>query len=81
MASADDTEEMLRLAAQGFDLLFANDLEAAVNVFVAESQENSPFHLVGLGVCAFLKAALGMEVRPVHIISLTNANLHSTLPL
>ncbi|KAI6138074.1 outer membrane protein Iml2/Tetratricopeptide repeat protein 39 [Pisolithus tinctorius] len=61
MASADDTEEMLRLATQGFDLLFANDLEAAVNVFVAESQENSPFHLVGLGVCAFLKAALGME--------------------
>ncbi|KAI5986667.1 outer membrane protein Iml2/Tetratricopeptide repeat protein 39 [Pisolithus albus] len=61
MTSALDTEEMLRLATQGFDLLFANDLEAAVEVFGTEGQDNSPFHLMGLGICAFLKAALGME--------------------
>ncbi|KAI6103663.1 outer membrane protein Iml2/Tetratricopeptide repeat protein 39 [Pisolithus sp. B1] len=61
MTSPQDTEETLRLAAQGFDLLFANDLEAAVDVFATEGQDNSPFHLMGLGVCAFLKAALGME--------------------
>ncbi|KIK19843.1 hypothetical protein PISMIDRAFT_682759 [Pisolithus microcarpus 441] len=61
MTTAQDTEEMLRLATQGFDLLFANDLEAAVEVFGTEGQDNSPFHLMGLGICAFLKAALGME--------------------
>ncbi|KAI6115400.1 outer membrane protein Iml2/Tetratricopeptide repeat protein 39 [Pisolithus croceorrhizus] len=61
MTSPQDTEETLRLATQGFDLLFANDLEAAVDVFATEGQGNSPFHLMGLGVCAFLKAALGME--------------------
>ncbi|KAI6010291.1 outer membrane protein Iml2/Tetratricopeptide repeat protein 39 [Pisolithus marmoratus] len=62
MASAQDIEGILRLAGQGFDLLFANDLEAAVDVFAAEGQEeNSPIYLMGLGVCAFLKAAFGME--------------------
>ena len=25
--------------------------------------DDSPFHLLGMGVCAFLEAALGMEVR------------------
>jgi len=59
---ATETEEMLRLASSGFDLLFANDIDAAMRAFSADGQDNSPFHLMGLGVCAFLKAALGMEV-------------------
>ncbi|KAL4064823.1 hypothetical protein V8B97DRAFT_1986391 [Scleroderma yunnanense] len=58
-----ETEEMLRLASSGFDLLFANDLDAAMRVFSADGQDNSPFHLMGMGVCAFLKAALGMEAE------------------
>ena len=53
-----ETEELLA-ATQGFDHLFANRLEDARTVF---SSKNSPFHLMGLGVCAFLQAALGMEV-------------------
>lgn len=48
----------MRSATQGFDHLFANDIDAAQKVF--ESEE-APFHLLGLGVVAFLQAALGME--------------------
>ncbi|KAI6101303.1 outer membrane protein Iml2/Tetratricopeptide repeat protein 39 [Pisolithus sp. B1] len=61
MASAQDTEEMFRLASQAFDLLLDNEPEAAADIFSAEGQENSPFHLLGLGVCALLKAVLEME--------------------
>lgn len=53
-------EFLLRSATQGFDHLFANDINAAKNAF--ESADDSPFHLLGLGVVAFLQAALGMEV-------------------
>lgn len=62
MAADIDPAESLRVASQGFDLLFANDLVGAVDVFSADGCRESPFHLMGLGVCAFLKAALGMEV-------------------
>ncbi|KAF8838754.1 hypothetical protein BDN67DRAFT_933260 [Paxillus ammoniavirescens] len=62
MSTEIDTVETLRLAFQGFDRLFANDMDGAIDVFGAEGQEESPFHLIGLGVCAFLKAALGMEI-------------------
>lgn len=58
-----DPTENLRVASQGFDLLFANDLVGAVDLFSADRYRDCPFHLMGLGVCAFLKAALGMEVR------------------
>ncbi|KIO06758.1 hypothetical protein M404DRAFT_138095 [Pisolithus tinctorius Marx 270] len=61
MPLALDTEEMLRLLTRCLDLLFANELEAALEVFSAEGQESSPFHLLGLGVCSILKAVLGME--------------------
>ncbi|KAI6040557.1 hypothetical protein EDC04DRAFT_3140213 [Pisolithus marmoratus] len=61
MALAQDTEEMFRLANQGFDLLLANDLDAAVDIFAAEGQENSPMHLMGLGICTVLKAVLHLE--------------------
>lgn len=58
-----DPTESLRVASEGFDLLFANDLVGALDLFSDDCYRNSPFHLMGLGVCAFLKAALGMEVR------------------
>ena len=57
-----DPAESLRVASEGFDLLFANDLVGAVDLFSADRYYDSPFHIMGLGVCAFLKAALGMEV-------------------
>lgn len=63
MATNIDPAESLRVASEGFDLLFANDLVGAVDLFSADDCRDSPFHLMGLGVCAFLKAALGMEVR------------------
>lgn len=73
MTTSIDPAESLRLASQGFDLLFANDLVGAVDIFSTDSCRESPFHLMGLGVCAFLKAALGMEVgflfQPSHCSS------------
>ncbi|EIW74024.1 hypothetical protein CONPUDRAFT_113920 [Coniophora puteana RWD-64-598 SS2] len=56
--SAQDTDAQLQSAAKGFDHLFANDIDAARKAF---DGEDSPFHLLGMGVCAFLQAALGME--------------------
>ena len=46
-------------ATEGFDHLFSNRLADARKQL---GSDNSPFHLLGLGVCAFLEAALGMEV-------------------
>ncbi|KAF7358809.1 Mitochondrial outer membrane protein IML2 [Mycena sanguinolenta] len=48
----------LASANTGFDHIFANDIGLARTAFQAD---NTPFHLLGLGVCAFLEAALGME--------------------
>ncbi len=58
-AAPQDTEAQLRAARVGFDYLFANDLQKARDTFAAG---DSPFHAMGHGVCAFLEAALGMEV-------------------
>lgn len=58
--SKPSAESLLRSATEGFDLLFANDIDEARKAFASE--EDSPFHLIGLGVVAFLQAALGMEV-------------------
>jgi hypothetical protein len=49
----------LQSAKLGFDHLFSNDIDAAKKTF---QSTDDPFHLFGLGVCAFLEAALGMEV-------------------
>lgn len=57
----------LRSATKGFDHLFSNEIVEARGAF---SAHDSPFHLLGLGVCAFLEAALGMEVRADSIIFL-----------
>ena len=61
-APADDTAALLRAATRGFDHIFSNEILAARAVF--DSTNDSAFHALGLGVCAFLEAALGMEVRP-----------------
>lgn len=57
---AEETTQSLRVATTGFDALFANDIDKAREIF---GTDGSPFHLLGAGVCAFLEAALGMEVR------------------
>ena len=60
MASTDDeTQKQLTDATRGFDELFQNELDNARKIF---SSSDSPFHQLGLGACAFLEAALGMEV-------------------
>ena len=62
-----DTETQLRNARVGFDHLFANDLIKARETFASG---DSPFHQMGHGVCAFLEAALGMEVHTQYIPTL-----------
>lgn len=52
---------MFHLLYQGVNLILADNLDAAVDVFAAAGQENSPFCFFGLGVCAALKALLNME--------------------
>ncbi|KAF8967258.1 hypothetical protein BDZ97DRAFT_1804125 [Flammula alnicola] len=55
---AHPNAELLLSATKGFDYLFSNDIVSAREHF---KQRDDPFHLMGLGVCAFLEAALGME--------------------
>lgn len=55
----DDTQTQLTDATRGFDELFQNELDGAREIFATS---DGPFHLLGLGACAFLEAALGMEV-------------------
>jgi hypothetical protein len=59
----DPTLIFLASANAGFDHLFANNIAQARMAFASppSSSPGSPFHLLGLGVCAFLEAALGME--------------------
>ncbi|KAI0705857.1 hypothetical protein BC835DRAFT_1313841 [Cytidiella melzeri] len=54
----EETTRHLLAATAGFDALFANDLQKARDTF---RTNESAFHLLGSGVCAFLEAALGME--------------------
>lgn len=55
----EDTLKEMNEATRGFDLLLSNQLPEARAVF---GENDHPFHLMGRGVCAFLQAALGMEV-------------------
>ncbi|EJD00336.1 uncharacterized protein FOMMEDRAFT_159009 [Fomitiporia mediterranea MF3/22] len=56
-----DAEEAALLAAtKGFDHLFSNRLADAREQFASD---DSPYHLLGQGVCAFMQAALGMETN------------------
>ena len=62
--SLEETSANYHDAAKGFDHLFANDLQKARDVFEAGG---SSFHMIGMGICAFLEAALGMEVSPTSL--------------
>ncbi|RXW20654.1 hypothetical protein EST38_g5215 [Candolleomyces aberdarensis] len=53
---------LLESATKGFGFLFANDIVAAKEHF---GGNEDPFHLMGLGVCSFLEAVLGMETNLV----------------
>jgi hypothetical protein len=55
----DETIAHLKSATAGFDFIFSNDLESAENLF---KSSDSALHLLGSGGCAFLQAALSMEV-------------------
>jgi hypothetical protein len=59
-ASYDQVVDVLQKATVGFDHLFSDEITDAKSVF---EKHDSPFHLLGLGVCSFLEASLGMEVR------------------
>ena len=50
---------LLLNVAKGFDYLFSDDIASAKKHF---EPHNDPLHLLGLGVCTFLEAALSMEV-------------------
>ena len=54
-----ETATQLSSASKAFDALFDNDVRRAKETF---KTDDSPFHLLGLGVVSFLEAALGMEV-------------------
>jgi hypothetical protein len=58
---ADHPDAQLLLSAtKGFDYLFSNDIVSARAHF---QSHDDPFSQLGVGICAFLEAALGMEVR------------------
>ena len=57
--------QLLLNAANGFDYLFSNDINSARTHF---QSHDDPFSLLGMGFCAFLEAALGMEVRNKSLI-------------
>ena len=58
--SYDQVVDVLQKATIGFDHLFSDEIADAKSVF---HEHDSPFHHLGLGVCSFLEASLGMEVR------------------
>jgi hypothetical protein len=58
--SYDHVADSLRKANVGFDHLFLDEIADAKSAFQGH---DSPIHLLGLGVCSFLEASLGMEVR------------------
>ena len=49
----------LKSATAGFDLIFSNELDKAGELF---KTSDSAFHLLGSGACAFLQAAVSLEV-------------------
>ena len=70
MAESDTVHpnaQLLLSATSGFDYLFSNDIDSARTHF---QRHHDPFHLLGTGICAFLEAALGMEVcnKPFFIL-------------
>ncbi|KAG8733358.1 hypothetical protein FRC11_006871 [Ceratobasidium sp. 423] len=76
MASQEATLQDLINASNGFKLLLNDDVDGAKKLF---GEGDSAFHLLGLGVVDFLKAALGMEedLMPGAVKSLTDAEAGS----
>jgi hypothetical protein len=59
--TTNETAAQIEAATKGFDHLFVNEITEAQKIFAGE---DTPLHLLGQGVCAFLEAALSMEVCP-----------------
>lgn len=59
-AQSEEVIADLKSATAGFDLIFSNELDKAGELF---KTSDSAFHLLGSGACAFLQAAVGLEVR------------------
>lgn len=55
----DHVVDSIQNATVGFDHLFSDEITDAKAAF---QTHDSPFHHLGLGVCSFLEASLGMEV-------------------
>jgi hypothetical protein len=60
LTPTEDAIADLKSATVGFDHIFSNELEKAEELF---KTRDSALHLLGSGACAFLQAALSMEVR------------------
>lgn len=63
MSPITSTEDEIADATLGFNALFNNDLITANQIL---SNHISPFHQVGLGLTAFLQAALGLEDQDLY---------------
>ncbi|KAF9792188.1 hypothetical protein BJ322DRAFT_19589 [Thelephora terrestris] len=72
----DNVADILQEANVGFDHLFLDEITDAKTVF---QSNDSPFHLLGLGVCSFLEASLGMEstMMAEANAALSNAEAHA----
>jgi hypothetical protein len=60
LSPAEETIADIKSATAGFDLIFSNELGKAEDLF---GNGDSALHLLGSGACAFLQAALSLEVR------------------
>lgn len=72
------TEESIaniKSASVGFDFIFSNELDKAEDLFKGG---DSALHLLGSGACAFLQAALSLEVSPETAVE---AMYHTSLSL
>ncbi|KAF9651455.1 hypothetical protein BDM02DRAFT_3110516 [Thelephora ganbajun] len=74
--SYDHVVDLIQKATVGFDHLFSDEIADAKAVF---QKQDFPFHLLGLGVCSFLEASLGMESAMMVEASaaLNNAEAHA----
>jgi hypothetical protein len=64
LTPTEETIADIKSATAGFDLIFSNQLEKAETLF---KTSDSALHLLGSGACAFLQAALSLEVSPLPI--------------
>jgi hypothetical protein len=60
LTPTEDAIADLKSATAGFDHIFSNDLDKAEQLF---KTKDSALHLLGSGACAFLQAAMSLEVR------------------